>query len=243
VRVIANAGGLNPQGCRDALLKVAAQQGLSPKIAVVTGDDVGAAFPGWCDGGLAQLDGSAVPTTEPWSANVYTGAQGIARALEMGADIVIAGRCVDSAVVVGALAHEFDWGWDDWDRLAAGTLAGHVIECGAQATGAVHRLGTRGRVGPHRVPVIDCAEDGSFVLSKPDDTGGLIDPLAVSEQILYEVGDPANYLMPDVTCDFARCKSRSSTKSMFACMARGAVRRADTTRPMPPGRMATRSAR
>ncbi|ABF08606.1 acyclic terpene utilization AtuA family protein [Cupriavidus metallidurans] len=203
VRVIANAGGLNPQGCRDALLKVAAQQGLSPKIAVVTGDDVGAAFPGWCDAGLTQLDGSAVPTTEPWSANVYTGAQGIARALEMGADIVIAGRSVDSAVVVGALAHEFDWGWDDWDRLAAGTLAGHVIECGAQATGGLftdwERVSDWDRIG---YPVIDCAEDGSFVLSKPDDTGGLIDPLAVSEQILYEVGDPANYLMPDVTCDF-----------------------------------------
>lgn len=203
IRVIANAGGLNPQGCRDALLKLAAQQGLSPKVAVVSGDDVGATFPDWCHAGLTQIDGTVVPAAEPWSANVYTGAQGIARALDMGADIVIAGRCVDSAVVVGALAHEFEWGWNDWDRLAAGTLAGHVIECGAQATGGLftdwQRVPDWDRIG---YPVIDCAEDGSFVLSKPAHTGGLIDPLAVSEQILYEVGDPAHYLMPDVTCDF-----------------------------------------
>jgi hypothetical protein len=129
----------------------------------------------------------------------------------MGADIVIAGRCVDSAVVVGALAHEFGWGWDDWDRLAAGTLAGHVIECGAQATGGLftdwQRVPEWERIG---YPVIDCAEDGSFWLSKPDDTGGLIDPAAVAEQVLYEVGDPANYLMPDVTCDFRLVRTEAA---------------------------------
>ncbi|CAG2145666.1 acyclic terpene utilization AtuA family protein [Cupriavidus numazuensis] len=203
IRVVANAGGLNPEACRDALLKVAAQQGLSPRIAVVTGDDVQPHFAQWCADGLTDLAGQPVPTTEPWSANVYTGAQGITRALALGADIVIAGRCVDSAVVVGVLAHEFDWDWSDWDRLAAGTLAGHVIECGAQATGGLftdwQRVPDWDRMG---YPVIDCAHDGSFVLSKPEGTGGLIDPAAVAEQVLYEVGDPANYLMPDVTCDF-----------------------------------------
>jgi len=211
VRVIANAGGLNPHACRDALLKVAAQHGLSPRVAVVSGDDVEHAFTGWCVSGLTQLDGSAVPTTEPWSANVYTGAQGIARALDMDADIVIAGRCVDSAVVVGALAHEFGWGWDDWDRLAAGTLAGHVIECGAQATGGLftdwQRVPDWDRIG---YPVIDCDADGNFVLSKPDNTGGLLDPAAVAEQVLYEVGDPANYLMPDVTCDFRQVRTEAT---------------------------------
>ncbi|CAG2157191.1 hypothetical protein LMG31506_05942 [Cupriavidus yeoncheonensis] len=203
IRVVANAGGLNPEACRDALLKAAAQQGLSPRIAVVTGDDVQAQFAQWCAQGLTDLAGQPVPTTEPWSANVYTGAQGIARALGLGADIVIAGRCVDSAVVVGVLAHEFEWDWTDWDRLAAGTLAGHVIECGAQATGGLftdwQRVPDWDRMG---YPVIDCAHDGSFLLSKPDGTGGLVDPAAVAEQVLYEVGDPANYLMPDVTCDF-----------------------------------------
>lgn len=210
IRVIANAGGLNPHACRDALLKIAAQHGLSPRIAVVSGDDVEHDFAGWCVSGLTQIDGNPVPTTEPWSANVYTGAQGIARALDSGADIVIAGRCVDSAVVVGALAHEFGWGWNDWDRLAAGTLAGHVIECGAQATGGLftdwQRVPDWDRIG---YPVIDCADDGSFVLSKPDHTGGLIDPAAVAEQILYEVGDPANYLMPDVTCDFRQVRTEA----------------------------------
>jgi len=211
VRVVANAGGLNPHACRDALLKVAAQHGLSPHVAVVTGDDVRHAFPGWCHDGLTQPDGSAVPTAEPLSANVYTGAQGVARALDMGADIVIAGRCVDSAVVTGVLAHEFGWRWNDWDRLAAGTLAGHVIECGAQATGGLftdwQRVPGWDRIG---YPVIDCAEDGSFMLSKPDDTGGLVDPSAVAEQILYEVGDPANYLMPDVTCDFRMVRTEAA---------------------------------
>ncbi|GLC91896.1 hypothetical protein Tamer19_13040 [Cupriavidus sp. TA19] len=209
VRVVANAGGLNPEACRDALLKIAAQQGLKPRIAVVTGDDVQPRFAQWCADGLTDLAGDAVPTTEPWSANAYTGAQCIARALALGADIVIAGRCVDSAVVVGVLAHEFGWDWTDWDRLAAGTLAGHVIECGAQATGGLftdwERVPAWDRMG---YPVIDCAHDGSFVLSKPDGTGGLVDPAAVAEQVLYEVGDPANYLMPDVTCDFRMVRTK-----------------------------------
>ncbi|RAS12307.1 acyclic terpene utilization AtuA family protein [Cupriavidus alkaliphilus] len=203
IRVVANAGGLNPQACRDALQQAAAQQGLAPRIAVVSGDDVQPQFAQWCAAGLTDLAGQPVPTTEPWSANVYTGAQGIARALALGADIVIAGRCVDSAVVVGTLAHEFGWDWSDWDRLAAATLAGHVIECGAQATGGLftdwQRVPDWDRIG---YPVIDCAHDGSFVLGKPDNTGGLVDPAAVAEQVLYEVGDPASYLMPDVTCDF-----------------------------------------
>ncbi|WP_420991550.1 acyclic terpene utilization AtuA family protein [Cupriavidus sp. 30B13] len=203
IRVIANAGGLNPQACRAALLAAAAKQGLAPRVAVVSGDDVLARFDGWRAGGLTDLYSGAAPPAELLSANAYTGAQGIARALAMGADIVIAGRCVDSAVVVGALAHEFGWQWHEWDRLAAGTLAGHVIECGAQATGGLftdwRRVPDWDRIG---YPVIDCAADGSFVLSKPDGTGGLVDPAAVAEQVLYEVGDPASYLMPDVTCDF-----------------------------------------
>ncbi|WP_454752993.1 acyclic terpene utilization AtuA family protein [Cupriavidus necator] len=203
IRVVANAGGLNPQACRDALQIAAAQQGLSPRIAVVSGDDVQARFAQWCAAGLTDLQGQPVPTSEPWSANAYTGAQAIARALALGADIVITGRCVDSAVVVGALAHEFGWDWSDWDRLAAGTLAGHVIECGAQATGGLftdwQRVPGWDRIG---YPVIDCADDGSFVLSKPEDTGGLVDAAAVAEQVLYEIGDPASYLMPDVACDF-----------------------------------------
>lgn len=203
VRVIANAGGLNPQGCRDALAAVAQQQGLSPRIAVVTGDDLMPRLDRLRAQGLRDMHTGEPPPEALYSANAYVGARGIAQALAQGADIVITGRCVDSAVVLGALAHEFGWQWNDWDRMAAGTLAGHVIECGAQATGGLFtdwaQVPDWAGIG---YPVIDCADDGSFVLSKPAGTGGLIHPGAVTEQVLYEVGDPANYLMPDVSCDF-----------------------------------------
>ncbi|MGG4053975.1 acyclic terpene utilization AtuA family protein [Delftia tsuruhatensis] len=203
VRVVANAGGLNPQACCDALLAVAEKQGLQPKVAVVTGDDVLDAMPQWCANGLTDMHTGELPPADLMSANAYVGAEGIARALALGADIVITGRCVDSAVVVGTLVHEFGWSWTDWDRLASGTLAGHMIECGAQATGGLftdwEKVEDWDRMG---YPVIDCADDGSFVLSKPEGSGGLIHPGAVAEQILYEVGDPGSYLMPDVTCDF-----------------------------------------
>lgn len=207
VRVISNAGGLNPRACRDALLAIARKHGREPHIAVVTGDDLLPDFERLRAAGVRDLATGEAPPAQLWSANAYVGARGIARALELGADIVIAGRCVDSAVVLGALAHEFGWQWEggpaDWDRLAAGTLAGHVIECGAQATGG---LFTDWRDVPDWAhigyPVIDVAQDGSFTLSKPEGTGGLVHPGAVAEQVLYEVGDPGSYLMPDVTCDF-----------------------------------------
>ena len=207
VRVVANAGGLNPMACRDALAAVAAAQGLAPSIAVVTGDDVLPQFEQLRAAGLRDLYSGEAPPATLYSANAYVGARGIAQALAMGADIVVTGRCVDSAVVLGVLAHEFGWRWDDWDRVAAGTLAGHVIECGAQATGGLftdwQQVPGWADIG---YPVIDCAPDGSFVLSKPEGTGGLIHPGAVAEQILYEVGDPAHYLMPDVTCDFRQVR-------------------------------------
>lgn len=207
VRVIANAGGLNPEACRDALAAVARKQGLAPRIAVVMGDDVMPQFEALRAQGLRDLHTGEAPPAELYSANAYVGARGIAQALALGADIVITGRCVDSAVVVGALAHEFGWRWDDWDRIAAGTLAGHVIECGAQATGGLftdwEQVPDWATMG---YPVIDCAADGSFALTKPDGTGGLIHPGAVAEQVLYEVGDPAHYLMPDVTCDFRQVR-------------------------------------
>ncbi|MEN5180941.1 acyclic terpene utilization AtuA family protein [Comamonas testosteroni] len=203
IRVVSNAGGLNPMACAQALIQEAETQGLALKIAVVTGDDVSEIFTTLRQQGLKDMYTHEMPPEQLSSANAYTGAQGIAQALAMGADMVITGRCVDSAVVVGVLAHEFQWAWDDWDRLAAGTLAGHVIECGAQATGGLftdwHLVPDWAHMG---YPVIDCEPNGAFTLSKPTGTGGLIHRGAVSEQILYEVGDPACYLMPDVTCDF-----------------------------------------
>ena len=197
IRVVANAGGLNPLACRDALAQAAARQGLAPRIAVVSGDDILPLLPGLRESGVDGLPEA------PYSANAYTGARGIALALAQGAQIIVTGRCVDSAMVLGVLAHEHGWAWDEWDKLAAGTLAGHVIECGAQATGGLY---TDWQSVPGwdnmGYPVIDCAADGSFVLSKPAGTGGLIAAGCVAEQVLYEIGDPASYLMPDVTCDF-----------------------------------------
>ncbi len=213
IKVIANAGGLNPEGCRNALLQVAHAQGIALRVAVVTGDDLMPQMAALQAQGLrtstststtadASLTTHALPT-HPLSANAYVGARGIAQALAAGAEVVITGRCVDSAVVLGVLVHEWGWSWQDWDRLSAGTLAGHLIECGAQATGG---LFTDWQDVPDWAiigyPVIDVAEDGSLELSKPEGTGGLIHPGAVAEQILYEVGDPAQYLMPDVCCDW-----------------------------------------
>ncbi len=202
IKVIANAGGLNPEGCRDALLQVAQAQGIALRVAVVTGDDLMPQLPALHTQGVRTTAGAPLPE-RPLSANAYVGARGIAQGLAAGADVVITGRCVDSAVVLGALVHEFGWSWQDWDRLSAGTLAGHLIECGAQATGGLftdwQQVPDWANIG---YPVIDVHDDGSLELSKPEGTGGLIHPGAVAEQILYEVGDPAHYLMPDVCCDW-----------------------------------------
>jgi hypothetical protein len=202
IKVIANAGGLNPEGCRDALLQVAQKQGFALRVAVVTGDDLMPQMGTLQAQGLHTTADAQMPE-RPLSANAYVGARGIAQALGAGADVVITGRCVDSAVVLGALVHEFGWSWQDWDRLSAGTLAGHLIECGAQATGGLFTdwqdVPDWANIG---YPVIDVAPDGSLELSKPEGTGGLIHPGAVAEQILYEVGDPAQYRMPDVCCDW-----------------------------------------
>ncbi len=203
IKVVANAGGMNPQGCADALQALAHSMGLSPKIAVVLGDDISAQLPALREAGTRDLYRGEPLPAKVLSANAYLGAVPVARALAEGADIVITGRGVDSAVTLGPLMHEFGWGPHDHDRLAGGSLAGHIIECGCQATGGLHTdwqdVPDWANIG---YPIIDCYADGSFELHKAPGTGGKILRAAAAEQLLYEIGDPGAYALPDVCCDF-----------------------------------------
>jgi hypothetical protein len=203
IKVVTNAGGVNPQACREAVLKACEAAGVTLKVAVVTGDDILPRVAEFRAAGVREMDTGAELPAKIASMNAYLGGFPIARALDEGADVVITGRCVDSAVTLGALIHAFGWGMDDHDRLAAGTLCGHIIECGAQCNGGNF---TDWRLVPDYdnmgFPVAEVEADGAFVLGKPDGTGGLITTATVAEQMLYEIGDPRAYIVPDVVCDF-----------------------------------------
>jgi hypothetical protein len=203
IKVISNGGGMNPEGAAAELARRAAALGLSPRIAVVTGDDVLPRIDAIRAAGTTEMFTGAPMPERFASANAYLGAGPIAAALAKGADIVITGRCVDSAVTLGALMHAFGWEAADYDRLAAGSLAGHLIECGAQVTGGITtdwaEVPGWDDMG---FPIVECSASGAFVVTKPEGTGGRITPLTVGEQMLYEIGDPAAYLLPDVACDF-----------------------------------------
>ncbi len=201
IRVVANAGGMNPAACVEALKALAAEQGVDVRIAHVEGDDLFAHRDVLRDT-KEMFSGAAMPETIV-SINAYLGALPIAAALAGGADIVVTGRCADSAMALGPLIHEFGWAADDWDRLAAGTLVGHILECGAQATGGLHTDWEKvERWDDIGYPIAECRADGSFVVTKPEGTGGLVTPATVGEQLLYEIGDPGAYIVPDVVCDF-----------------------------------------
>ena len=203
IRVVSNAGGVNPQACADAIAALAREQGVEVKVAVVQGDDVLPLVPQLRAEGVQELQTGAVLPARLLTANAYLGALPVKAALDAGAQIVVTGRCVDSAVTLGALMHAFGWGATDYDQLAQGSLAGHIIECGCQATGGLHTdweaVPDWAHIG---YPVIECQADGSFVATKPPGTGGLVVPAVIAEQMLYEIGDPRRYLLPDVTCDF-----------------------------------------
>jgi hypothetical protein len=203
IKVISNAGGINPAACARAIDALAASMGLHVEVAVVEGDDLSALMPDLARRGTVDMfTGEPVPA-RVLSANAYLGAWPIVRALAGGAQIVITGRCVDSAVTLAPLIHEFGWKASDLDRLSGGSLAGHIIECGCQATGGLH---TDWRSVPDwpdiGYPIVECREDGSFVLTKPAGTGGLVRRACVAEQLLYEIGDPGRYVLPDVVCDW-----------------------------------------
>jgi hypothetical protein len=204
VKIISNAGGVNPRACAEAVRAALADKGLKLKVAVVLGDDLMDRVETLSDREMFT-NAPFPPAEKVASVNAYLGAAPIARALAEGADIVITGRVVDSAVTLGACLHAFGWAMDDWDRLSAGTLAGHILECGPQATGgnftdweavadSIDRIG---------YPIAEIEPSGAFEVTKPKGTGGAVTVGTVGEQMLYEIGDPQAYLVPDVACDFS----------------------------------------
>jgi hypothetical protein len=203
IRVVANAGGVNPQACGAALRQLCADLDVDLKVAVVEGDDVLPLLPVIRGTGATEMFTGAPLPEKLVSANAYLGALPVAAALARGADIVVTGRCADSALALGVLMHEFGWSADDWDRLAAGSLVGHILECGAQATGGLHTDWQNvERWEDIGYPIAECRADGTFTVTKPEGTGGLVTPATVGEQMLYEIGDPGAYILPDVVADF-----------------------------------------
>ena len=214
IKVISNAGGINLKSCKKSIQNELINQNIDLKVAVVLGDDL-----------IDQKDELAKLAIKEWeteeplpefclSMNAYLGYLGIYQALNEGADIVITGRCVDSALVLGPLAYEFKWSTDDYDLLASGSLAGHIIECGAQCTGGNftdwEKIQGFDNIG---FPIIEAKSNGEFIVTKPPETGGLVSFGTISEQLLYEIGNPNNYFLPDVVCDFTNVIIREISKN------------------------------
>jgi hypothetical protein len=208
LRIVTNAGGVNPASCAQAAARSLVQAGLGRTlVGVVSGDDLAPR--------LAELQAAGCPfanldTGEPLdrerhsvvSANAYLGAEGIVRALEGGARIVITGRVADASLTVGPAFHEFRWRWEHTDRLAGASVAGHLIECGAQVTGGYLTEGVGPDLADVGYPIVELAPTGDAVVTKPSGTGGRVDRQTVAAQLVYEIGDPAHYLTPDVDVDF-----------------------------------------
>jgi len=212
VRVVANAGGVNPVACARAVLDVAAARGAAGtlKVGVVTGDDLLPHLDALIEKGhpLANMEtGEPLATVRDrvLSANAYIGSVPIVEALARGANVVVTGRSTDTALTMAPLRHEFGWGASDWDRLAAGIIAGHIIECGAQCSGGNCLYDWRNIPDLANVgyPIVEANADGTFVVTKHPGTGGRINVPSVTEQLVYEMGDPHSYITPDVVADFS----------------------------------------
>jgi hypothetical protein len=211
VRVTSNAGGVNPRGCAEAVIDVARKLGLKRRLRVglVSGDDILHRLDDLIHRGHALTD---METGRPLSdirdrvlsANAYLGMAPIVEALRQEADVVVTGRVTDTGLTLGPIVHEFGWSHDDWDKIAAGTVAGHIIECGAQASGGNLLKGWKSVKGMENpgFPIVEVMADGSFVVTKHPGTGGVVSVASVTEQLVYEMGDPKSYITPDGVADF-----------------------------------------
>ncbi len=206
VKILANAGGVNPSACTRAIEELVREKGLSLTVATVTGDDLTSRAAQFTDT-KEMFSNESFPDVESIaSINAYLGAFPIADALDRGADIIVTGRCVDSALALAVGIHEFKWQTDDWDKLAAGSMTGHLIECGNQVAGGNYTdwREVADSLDMAGYPIAEITEDGAVIITKPEGSGGVVNKATVAEQLLYEIGDPAHYLLPDVVCDFTQ---------------------------------------
>jgi len=236
-RIVSNAGGVNPLACAEAILEAARQRGFSGlKVAVVTGDDLLDSL----DELLADgVELKHMETGEPLapvrervvSANAYLGAEPIVEALRQGAQVVVTGRTTDTGLTLAPMIHEFGWDPEDWDRMAAGTVAGHILECGAQASGGNF---TDWDLVPDMAgigfPIVEARPDGTFTVTKHEASGGLVSRATVAEQLLYEIGDPQDYITPDCVADFTSIHLEPEGRTASASTAFGASTTPPSTR-------------
>lgn len=209
IKVISNAGGVNPNACKDEILKIAAERGFnSLKVAVVDGDDILPTIDELIADGhtLKNMEtGEPITTVKDQllSANVYFGCRAVVKALEEGADVIITGRVTDTGLTLAPMIYEFGWNYDNYDQMAIGTIAGHIIECGAQVSGGNftdwEKVDDFTNIG---FPIIEAYPNGDFYVTKHENTGGLVNSMTVKEQLLYEIGNPKEYITPDVIADF-----------------------------------------
>ena len=210
IKVVANAGGVNPEGCRDAILENARKAGYAGlKVGVVAGDDLMTRIDELLASGIEMRSmdsGEPLASIRPriQSANVYLGAWPVVDALRQGAQVVVAGRVTDTGIALAPMIHEFGWAGDDWNKLSAGTIAGHTVECGAQSTGGNCQVDWESMPDMAGVgyPIIAAEPDGTFVITKHPGTGGRVTVAGVKEQLMYEMGDPQSYITPDCVADF-----------------------------------------
>ena len=211
IKVVANAGGVNPEACRDAVIEAARRRGFGGKIkiGIVGGDDIMHRLDDFISRGveLKNLEtGEPLASVRPrvQSANIYFGGRPVADCLGAGGQVVICGRVTDTGLSLGPMIHEFGWAGDDWDRLSAGTIAGHTVECGAQCTGGNCLVDweTIPNMADIGYPIVEAHPDGTFTITKHPGTGGRITVASIKEQLVYEMGDPREYITPDCVADF-----------------------------------------